>query len=72
MRRQRYCLRFYCDFLRERICCADCPFREGCRNPCLNHPVRCRLEDVPRRKTVSDSDTDQGEKENVSDSDTRR
>lgn len=50
----RYCMRFYCDEQRDRICCADCRLRRDCAYPCLNHPVRCGLEDhdysPPRRR----------------------
>lgn len=50
----RYCKRFYCNERRDRYCCADCRFRRDCSNPCLNHPVRCGLEDkaytTPRRR----------------------
>lgn len=42
---QRFCLRFYCDERRDRFCCADCHRRRDCANPCLNHPVRCGLQD---------------------------
>lgn len=41
----RYCLRFYCNERRDRYCCADCRLRRDCSNPCLNHPIRCGLED---------------------------
>lgn len=51
----RYCKRFYCDAQGERICCASCRDRRDCGNPCLNHPSRCRLEDVERRKQNDDS-----------------
>ena len=45
----RYCLRFYCNERHDRYCCADCRFRRDCSNPCLNHPVRCGLEDKGAR-----------------------
>ena len=41
----RFCKRFYCNERRDRYCCADCRFRRDCSNPCLNHPIRCGLED---------------------------
>lgn len=41
----RYCLRFYCNERHDRYCCADCRLRRDCSNPCLNHPIRCGLED---------------------------
>lgn len=47
---RRYCQRFYCDRWRERVCCASCREADDCRNRCLNHPSRCRLEDVEKRK----------------------
>lgn len=42
----RMCSRFHCDKRGDRYCCADCAERkEGlCRNPCLNDPERCGLE----------------------------
>lgn len=43
---QRYCRQFYCDERGDRFCCADCRLRRDCRNPCLNHPSRCNLEDT--------------------------
>ena len=46
----RYCLRFYCDARGDRYCCADCHLRRDCANPCLNHPVRCGLEDTDHRE----------------------
>ena len=42
---QRMCLQFYCDARGDRYCCADCYQRRDCANPCMNHPVRCGLED---------------------------
>jgi len=39
----RYCLQFYCETRGDRYCCADCYLYKDCRNPCLNHPVRCGL-----------------------------
>lgn len=43
---QRFCKQFYCDERGDRYCCADCRLRPDCANPCLNHPSRCRLEDL--------------------------
>lgn len=45
----RYCNIFYCDKRRDFICCAFCQSRGRCRNRCLNHPDRCRQEDVGRQ-----------------------
>lgn len=41
----RYCERFFCDTIGERICCHDCKrYQEGvCSNHCLNDPAKCRL-----------------------------
>ena len=41
------CSRFHCDKHGDRYCCADCVERkrDRCRNPCLNDPSRCGLED---------------------------
>lgn len=50
----RYCSRFHCDSMGDRYCCATCPWRRDCANPCLNHPSRCRLEDVERRERKND------------------
>ena len=52
---KRYCKRFYCDHMGERICCASCRYRRDCDNPCLNHPSRCGLEDLTRGKTAGDN-----------------
>ena len=43
----RMCSRFHCDRRGDRYCCADCVERkrDRCRNPCLNDPARCGLED---------------------------
>ena len=41
----RFCKRFYCNERGDRYCCADCRLRRDCSNPCLNHPIRCGLED---------------------------
>ena len=42
----RFCRQFYCDQRGDRFCCTDCYMRRDCGNPCLNHPSRCKLEDV--------------------------
>ena len=42
---QRFCLRFYCQWRKDRFCCADCYQRSDCASPCMNHPVRCGLVD---------------------------
>ena len=39
----RYCSTFYCHKMHGHLCCADCPIRTECQNPCLNHPSRCNL-----------------------------
>lgn len=41
----RYCKRFYCDEVGDRVCCPTCWLRRDCAHPCLNHPARCGLED---------------------------
>jgi len=43
-RKQRLCSRFHCNIREGRFCCADCPLRRTCINPCLNDPSRCGLE----------------------------
>lgn len=40
------CRIFHCDMRGDRFCCADCPKRFRCSNPCENDPSRCRLEDT--------------------------
>lgn len=42
----RMCRRFYCKERGDRYCCADCHLWRDCADPCLNHPSRCRLEDL--------------------------
>lgn len=44
----KYCKRFHCDHKGERVCCASCRKKKTCKNPCLNHPSRCGLEDKER------------------------
>ena len=48
----RWCSRFHCDKRGDRYCCADCleQKRDRCRNPCMNDPARCKLEDRNRRR----------------------
>ena len=50
MKSARFCSRFFCDHRGDRYCCADCWYRADCPNPCLNHPSRCRLEDVKKER----------------------
>ena len=50
----RMCQRFYCDHMGERVCCADCPERRICANPCRNDPSRCKLEDTGSRVRIQD------------------
>lgn len=51
----RMCSRFHCDKRGDRYCCADCVERQRdrCRNPCLNAPARCGLEDKRPRRGAS-------------------
>lgn len=35
------CKIFRCPTFGTYECCAECPIREGCPDPCLNHPDRC-------------------------------
>lgn len=35
------CKIFNCDKVRKSQCCAGCPRRSRCKNPCLNSPERC-------------------------------
>lgn len=50
----RMCLRFYCDERGDRYCCIDCKLYADCLSHCLNHPIRCKLEDTaytpPKRR----------------------
>lgn len=57
---KRYCKRFYCDHLGDRICCASCRYRRDCSNPCLNHPSRCGLEDVKRKEDDANDSRKEG------------
>ena len=41
----RRCKNFNCDRQHGHYCCADCGLRSKYRNPCLNNPSRCGLED---------------------------
>lgn len=50
----RYCKQFYCPERGDRYCCADCFLREDCANRCLNHPSRCRLENISKREDPND------------------
>lgn len=51
---RRYCKVFNCDTMGDRICCATCYYRRDCCNPCLNHPSRCKLEDLKRKEKEHD------------------
>ena len=48
----RVCSIFYCDRMKERVCCFDCPqhpYNGGrCRKFCQNSPDRCGAVDQPR------------------------
>lgn len=35
------CRLFYCDHVRDGLCCRYCKRRERCANPCLNRPETC-------------------------------
>lgn len=35
------CKIFNCDKVHKHMCCARCPRRSRCKNPCLNSPERC-------------------------------
>ena len=50
----KYCKVFHCDQRGDRFCCSTCRLARDCGNPCLNNPVRCKLEDVRRRVTEED------------------
>lgn len=39
----RLCSVFTCSEMNGNICCADCPNRQSCDDPCLNHPSKCNL-----------------------------
>lgn len=49
----RLCSRFYCSMQQEFTCCADCPRRETCPDPCLNHPSKCNLVIISAKKRRS-------------------
>lgn len=51
---RRYCKVFHCNTVGDKLCCSCCRLRKDCGNPCLNHPSRCRLEDVQRRRNALD------------------
>ena len=51
---RRYCKVFHCNTVGDRLCCNCCRLFKDCGNPCLNHPSRCRLEDVKRRRNALD------------------
>ena len=53
MVKNKYCSIFYCDRMRERVCCASCENRSRCRRPCLNDPDRCGLEEKKETKHVN-------------------
>lgn len=51
----RFCRRFYCDRMRERVCCTSCEKRDRCRRACLNHPDRCGLEQKKEKEHEEES-----------------
>lgn len=50
----RFCKIFHCDARGGQYCCADCKQYADCFNPCLNHPSRCGLENVSKRRDRDD------------------
>lgn len=52
-RKPRMCSTFHCDRRGDRYCCADCSQKPLCKNPCLNDPSRCGLEDQRPGKPAS-------------------
>lgn len=56
---KRYCKVFYCGLQGDKICCATCRDRRDCADPCLNHPSRCKLENVKRRSSDSGPEVSQ-------------
>ena len=52
------CSRFYCEITKEFTCCACCSQRESCSDPCLNHPSKCNLSIIPRKKVRKRKFTD--------------
>ena len=52
------CSRFYCEATNEFTCCACCPKRKSCLDPCLNHPSKCNLSIIPRKKARKRKFTD--------------
>lgn len=49
--KMRRCKNFNCDRRHGNYCCADCGYRTTCKNPCLNDPSRCGLEDKEPAKS---------------------
>ncbi len=45
----RYCRQFYCKERGDRFCCVTCYKRDDCAIVCLNHPSRCKLEDIDHK-----------------------
>lgn len=54
------CKIFNCDKVRKSQCCAGCPRRSRCKNPCLNSPERCGQT---RQETVRELILEHGIKE---------
>ena len=50
----RFCTVFHCDARGGQFCCADCRMYADCASPCLNHPSRCGLENVSKRRDRDD------------------
>lgn len=49
----RLCSVFKCDTMKEYVCCADCPRRNQCPDPCLNHPSKCNLVRIQTKQKRS-------------------
>ncbi|MDO4989316.1 MAG: hypothetical protein Q4E45_02310 [Eubacteriales bacterium] len=53
MKERLMCSRFYCDKMKERICCRSCFWVDRCSNPCHNTPDRCGLAEKKEETYVN-------------------
>lgn len=52
-RKIKYCKLYYCNTMKERVCCNTCPNLKKCKNPCINNLVICGKEDknyIPKKE----------------------
>lgn len=40
-KKTRMCTLFNCDRRHGNVCCADCGYRQKCKNSCQNEPEKC-------------------------------